>query len=132
MSAGLDTSFVLRLLVGEPADQADAALAELAELKAKGVRPLVSDLVVAETYFALQHHYGVPKSKALAAIRGLLGSGDVTCLGVSAQVLETPSLATVKPGFVDRMICRQYDQHAAEILTFQRAAGRLPLVRVIG
>ena len=96
MSAGLDTSFVLRLLVGEPVEQAEAALATLGELTAKGVRALVSDLVISETYFALQHHYGVPKAKAHEALRDLLLSGDVTCLGVAADVLNAPSLATAR------------------------------------
>jgi len=33
---------------------------------------------------------------------------------------------------VDRVICRQYERHVGETLTFERAAKRLPHVRVIG
>ena len=58
MKAGLDTSVVLRLLLGQPADQAARAVAFLDELSRGGHHAVVSDLVVAEAYFALQHHYG--------------------------------------------------------------------------
>lgn len=131
MSVGLDTSFVLRLLIGEPADQAATALVELNALTAKGIRPLVSDLVVSEAYFALQHHYGVPKAKALSTLKAFLQSDDVACMGVAGEVLNTPSLATAKPGFVDRIICRGYQQRVREVLTFERVGRRLPHVRVI-
>jgi len=132
MSVGLDTSVVLRLLVGEPAKQAQAALVEMNALKAKGIRPLISDLVISEAYFALQYHYDVPKTKALNALKRLLNSDDVLCLGVAAEILDTASLSTAKPDFVDRVICRQYERHVGETLTFERAAKRLPHVRVIG
>lgn len=131
MSVGLDTSFVLRLLVGEPADQARVALATLADLRAKKVRPLVSDLVMAEAYFALQHHYGVPKSEALAALKELIHGDEIDGMGVAGEILETPSLASAKPGFVDRLIYRQYEKQAQETLTFERAGQRLPHVRVV-
>ena len=131
MSVGLDTSFVLRLLVGEPADQASVALATLAKLRARGVRPLVSDLVVAEAYFALQHHYDVPKAEALAALAELIHGDEVDGMGVAGEVLRTPSLASAKPGFVDRLICRQYEKQAQETLTFERAGRRRPHVRVV-
>ncbi|MEM8867873.1 MAG: hypothetical protein AAGC73_06365 [Verrucomicrobiota bacterium] len=52
---GADTSFTLRLLVGAPKAQAEAAEKELNRRTAKGEAIAVSDLVVAETYFALQH-----------------------------------------------------------------------------
>ena len=65
------------------------------------------------------------KAEALIALKGLLDSGDVVCLGVALEVLDTPLLAAAKPGFVDRVICRQYEQHAGETLTFERAASRL-------
>ena len=66
---GLDTSAVVRLLVGEPAAQAAAARA-LVDAHAGEV--FVSDLVVAEAYFALRHHYDVPHPETVAALRALI------------------------------------------------------------
>ena len=131
MKWGLDTSFIMRLLTGDPPDQAQAAEAWLTELSNKGERPLVSDLVVAETYFALQSSYQVPKAEALAALSEFLNSGDVEATGAAAEVLRTANLATAKPGFVDRLIHEAYaDQHAS-LITFEKSAKKLPGVKVL-
>jgi predicted nucleic-acid-binding protein len=131
VNVGLDTTVVLRLLTGEPEGQARAALAEVQARVRRGARLLVSDLVVSEAYFALQHHYGVPKDAALALLDRFLRESGVQGLGAAGRVLETPGLATARPGFVDRLIHAEYVHSAGEILTFEQAAGRLPAVRVL-
>ncbi len=131
MTCGLDTSVVLRLLVGQPADQAQRAVALLDELARRGDQAAVSDLVVAEAYFALQHHYAVPKKEALAALRRMFAEGEIVALGAAAAVLETPGLATAKPGFVDRLIQTGYTANGDTMVTFERASGKLPAVRVL-
>ena len=131
MKVGLDTSVVLRLLTGEPELQARRALAELDALAHSGAVPLVSDLVVSEVYFALQYHYGVPKGEALALLARFLGESGVKPLGASGAVLAVPDLATANPGFVDRLIHAEYARSTGEVLTFERAAGRFPGVRVL-
>lgn len=124
---GLDTSVVLRLLVGAPADQAKAALAFVKGSVAAGTRVVVSDLVVTEAYFALHAHYDVPKPEAIAALLEMLRSGLVEPVdgpGI-ARVLEAAARPPAKPGFVDRLIHAQYERMAASMATFERAAGRL-------
>jgi predicted nucleic-acid-binding protein len=128
----MDTSVVIRLLIGEPARQARIALEWLRKAKASGVRPVVSDLVISEVYFALQHHFGVSKAKALHHIQLLLNSGDVAVDGVAAKVLTKPGLATAKPGFVDRLIHEQYLQSGAtSMVTFEKASNALKHVEVL-
>jgi predicted nucleic acid-binding protein len=123
MTMGMDTSVVLRLLTGEPATQARAALGWLREVKASGTIPIISDLVVSEVYFALQHHFGVSKAEALRHLALFLASGDVSADGVVAMVLTMPGLATAKPGFVDRLIYEQYVRGGtAGMVTFEKAA----------
>ena len=92
---------------------------------------LVSDLVISEAYFALQFHYGVPKAEALALLARFLDESSIKPLGVAATVLAGAHLATAKPGFVDRLIHAEYISSAGEVLTFEKAAGRLPSVRVL-
>lgn len=128
---GLDTSVVLRLLLGRPADQAARAVALLDELSRSGRHAVVSDLVVAEAYFALQHHYDVSKKDALLGLRRLFADGEIKSLGAAAEVLATEGLATAKPGFVDRLICEAYTGTANEMATFEKAAGKLKSVRVL-
>lgn len=132
MTAGLDTSVVLRLLTGAPEDQAVAALEWLRTQQSAGVAVSVSDLVVCETYFALQYHFRVPKAEALARLAAFLASGDVQADGVAAAVLTAPGLATANPGFVDRIIHSQYLRNGAETMaTFERASARLQGVHVL-
>jgi predicted nucleic acid-binding protein len=124
---GLDTSVVLRLLVGAPADQAAAALSFVKKSLTARRRVVVSDLVVSEAYFALHAHYGVPKQEAVAALLGLLRSGLVEAAdgpGI-ATVLDAAARPPAKPGFVDRLIHAQYERMAASMVTFEHAAGRL-------
>lgn len=129
--SGLDTSFVLRLLVGEPTAQAKKAAAIMDELRAEGKWGAVNDLVVSETYFALTYHYEVPKQLALDKLREFLESPEVLATGHALATLAEPNLGKTKPGFVDRMIHAQYLEIASGMLTFEKAAVRLPRVRVV-
>ena len=125
MKVGFDTSVVLRLLVGEPISQAKAAVKYFQELREKGCRILVSDLVVTETYFALQHHYQTPKSEALAQLKTFLSTDGIENMGVASHVLNTPNLESAKPGFVDRTIHAQYADKAETVASFETAFRRL-------
>ena len=131
MKVGLDTSVVLRLLVGEPADQAERAWQAVVEVRSAGGEVFVSDLVASEAYFALHHHYAVPKGEALRQLRALFASGELVSEGVAPEVLATPKLASAKPGFVDRMIHEGYLRSLDQTLTFERAAGKLARARVL-
>ena len=94
---GLDTSLVIRLLIGEPVDQAKRARLFLDELFKAGERASVSDLVLSEVYFALQYHYQVPKAEILETLRLLLQSNEIIAGGVALEVLKTKNLATANP-----------------------------------
>lgn len=131
MKVGLDTSVVLRLLVGESPDQAQRAWQAVVEVRSTGGEVVVSDLVASESYFALHHHYAVPKRQALRQLRALFASGEVVSEGVAPKVLATPQLDSAKPGFVDRMIYEGYLRSLDRMFTFERAAGKLPRARVL-
>jgi predicted nucleic acid-binding protein len=131
MKVGLDTSVVLRLLLGEPTDQSQRAVAFLEDAARRGDQVLVSDLVVAETYFALQYHYGVPKKEALAALRRMFADGEIESQGVAAEILAAEGLASAKPGFVDRLIQGTYVSTGGAMATFEKASGKLKSVRVL-
>lgn len=131
MKAGLDTSVVLRLLLGQPADQAARAVAYLDELSRGGHHAVVSDLVAAEAYFALQHHYGLSKQDALMGLRRLFADGEIKPLGAVAEVLALDGMATAKPGFVDRLIHGAYAGTTGQMVTFEGAASKLKSVRVL-
>jgi predicted nucleic acid-binding protein len=120
----LDTSVVLRLLVGTPADQAPKALDFLEDCYSKGVVVLVSDLVILETWHALRHHYQVPVAEAAESILEFLSSEMITPTGHALSVLqEYPGSG---PGLPDRLLRNDYLDHASTILTFDKKFARLP------
>lgn len=128
MKVGLDTSVVLRLLVGQPADQTVSAVAFLDELSKRGDQPVVSDVVAAEVYFALQHHYGISKKSALSGMQRLFAGDEIKPLGAVAEVL---GIASAKPGFVDRLIHGAYLSEADGMATFEKSAKKLKSGRVL-
>lgn len=133
MKTGLDTSVVVRVLTEDPPEQAAAAATWIAERRGQGLAPWVSDLVVAEAYFALQTHYGVPQKEALAALRQFLESGDVTPIGRSLDVLRSlDQPASAKPGFVDRMIHAEVLSKGGKLATFEKSAAKLKDSIVLG
>lgn len=128
-AVGLDTSVVVRLLTGAPEDQARASLRYLEELHDDKREALVSDLVVAEVYFALTHHYRVPPKEAMERLADFLESGLALPdpLGHALETLN--SKAVGKAGFVDRLIRSQYMAYTQEVATFDADFGKLAGVR---
>lgn len=126
MTAGLDTSVVVRLLTGEPMAQAARARAQL-----DAGLMLVSDLVVSEAYWALIHHYAVPHAEAVTALLALLSDSRIHNEGAARAVLGAMREGTMKPGLMDRLIAGNYAQQGASTLTFDRDAGRLPGVQLL-
>lgn len=132
MTSGLDTSFIIRLLTGDPPDQAAKAQEWLERCLQRGDRPQVTDMVIVEAYFALQSHYYVPKVEALQALQKLLESGDVKPAGFALEVMQkTPNLASAKPGFVDRIIHAETRSRGCQLLTFEKASAKLLATKVL-
>lgn len=132
MIVGLDTSIVVRLLCGEPEDAAGRALEFLEGRRQAGDSILISNWVVAETYHALQHHYGATKRETLEALRALLSTPGIDGTGDVAEILATPGLESARPGFVDRLIHRDYLQRGADkVATFETSATKLQKSHVL-
>ncbi len=104
LHAGLDTSVLLRLLVGQPEDQYSTALEFLAGIEEAGGRVLVSNLVIAESYFACQHHYGLGKSDVMAGLHSLLSKPTFLVHPDALELLGREGIGSAKPGFLDRLI----------------------------
>jgi predicted nucleic acid-binding protein len=113
---------VVRLLVGLPESQAHVARRRLEGAVEAGEPIVVSDLVIAETYHALQYHYAVPKAQARAILRRFVGSGIVRLEPHEAfGALEVAGGA----GLVDRLIHLRYRSLGAITLTFERRQGSM-------
>ena len=127
----LDTSVVMRVLVGDPVSQYRLARSFVDGQVAAQEPVHVSDHVLAEAYFALQSFYEIPKPEALMLLLNFTQTSGVIVTAWAAEILALPGLATAKPGFVDRLIhgASQAAQHT--LVTFEKAAKKLPATTVL-
>ena len=122
----LDTSVVLRLLVSDPLPLFHRATMFLDDQIAAQGAVHVSDHVLAEAYFALQSFYKIPKVESLEMLASFTRHSGVTVTPVARAVLALPNLSTIKPGFVDRLIHGASRASGHSLVTFEKAAKKLP------
>ena len=132
MRYGADTSIVLRVLTGKPEPLALVVRARLEELWLDGTVLDVCDLVVSETYFALQHSYRLSKASTINALAKLSVHPGFRLSSHAIAALQTPDLATAKPGFLDRVIHGTYvTDDESVMLTCEKDARKLAGVEVV-
>jgi predicted nucleic acid-binding protein len=124
---GIDTSILVRLATGDPEDGFEHCVRKLSALVERDdAEVFASNQVIGEAYIALQHHYGVSKRDARAALASVLKSGLVAPLngaGVFAA-LE----ASAGSGLLDRLIADDYRRAELATLTLDRKMAVLPQV----
>lgn len=127
---GIDSSVLVRLATGLPPLQFERSVGKLTALIEKeGAQIVASNQVIGESYIALQHHYGVDKLDARAALFGVLQSGLIEALG-GQIVLD--ALATTKGcGLLDRLIASAYDDAGFTTLTLDKKMAKLPNAKLI-
>ncbi len=128
---GIDTSIFVRLLTGQPESDYEKTVAALKQIIAES--PLseikVSNMVIAEAYIALQHHYGTSKADAKAGIATLLGSGLV-------QAMNGPEIVGMLGhsggcGLIDRLIANDYRVSGLVTLSNDHRMAKLSDVRLL-
>lgn len=129
--AGLDTSVLLRLLVGRPQQQFHTALRFMDAVEMSGKRVLVSNLVIAEAYFACQHHYGISKGNVLKGMDELFANPTFVVHPAALQLLAQDGIASAKPGFLDRLIHAEYARFGTLLATFEKSARKLSGVKCL-
>ena len=127
----LDTSVLIRLLTRDPLPLFKTA-ADLLDQWTEGTPGLiVTDLVLSETYYALQYHYSFPKAGAIESLRRMASHPAIAVSPYAKKILSLPNLATARPGFVDRLIHGAAQAAGATIVTFEKSAGKLPHTHVL-
>ena len=120
MSLAIDASVLVRLLVGQPKDQAKAAMAFV-----KTNAPvLCNDVAIAETWFALRNHYGFEPAQALEALRRAFDSGVLVCEPDSGLTLACAQISG-SAGFVDRLLVGKNVSLGLVTHTFDHAQAKL-------
>ena len=131
MTFGMDTSYLLRLLTGQPEELAEKALLRYQEAVRQGDSFFVSDTVVAEAYYALQHHYGKSKDEAIEALKGISEDDSIAFSEGFHSVISIPNLATANPGFLDRVLAADYRSRGQITISCEKSFRRLPDAEVV-
>ena len=126
---GIDTSVLVRLVTGQPADLFTRCVERLSALSAEDTEIFASTQVIGEAFITLQHHYGVSKEDAHAGLHTTLTSGLVAPLNGRA-VLDAPA-ASGGPGLFDRLIANDYARAGMDTLTLDRRMASLPQARLV-
>jgi predicted nucleic acid-binding protein len=125
---GIDTSILVRPATGDPENGFEHCVRKLTALIERGdAEVFASNQVIGEAYVALQHHYGVSKPDARAALSSVLRSGLVAPLngaGVFAA-LEADTGCSL----LDRLIADDYRRAELTTLTLDRKMSALSEVR---
>ena len=121
---GIDTSILVRLATGDPEEGFEHCVRELTALIERDkAEVFASNQVIGEAYIALQHHYGVSKPDARAALVTVLRSGFVSPLN-GANTFEALE-AMAGAGLLDRLITDDYRRGGLVTLTLDRKMAAL-------
>jgi len=122
---GIDTSIFVRVLTGLPVADYQATVKRLATIRAAQSEPItVANIVIAEAYAVLQHHYALSKSDARTAILSALTSGLVEPAHGDAVLHALREKK--EPGLTDRLIALDYASQRSTVLTLDRKMAGLP------
>jgi predicted nucleic-acid-binding protein len=127
----LDTSFLIRLLTGDPVPQFHLAAGFLEKCRREEGVAEVIDLVLAEAYFALQYHYGFPKDAALKSLYQFAEQPVVAVSKHAFEILSLPGLSSANPCFVDLLIHGFSKTKNCKLVTFEKKARKLEGVIVL-
>ena len=121
---GIDSSVLVLLATGVPQIQFQRTVDKLTVLIEKqGAQIVAGNLVIGESYIALQHHYGVEKLDARAALAGVLQSSLVEAL--RGQSTLDVLAATKGCGLMDRLIAAAYNEEGFTTLTLDKKMAKL-------
>ncbi|MEI8079607.1 MAG: PIN domain-containing protein [bacterium] len=121
---GIDTSILVRLATGDPEADFERCVGQLTQLvQSNNAEIFASNQVLGEAYMALQHHYGVNKADARAALTSVLRSGLVAPL--NGQTVFTALATTAGCGLLDRLIADDYQRAELVTLTLDRRMAKL-------
>ena len=125
---GIDTSVLVRLITGEPADAFAHCVEQLrAMIEEDGAEIFASNQVVGEAYVTTQHHYGLSGDDVRTALLATLQSGLVSPQR-GRPVLDALE-ASGGPGLFDRLIADGYANASLDVLTLDRKMAALPGAR---
>ncbi len=131
MTYGCDTSFLLRILTNHPRPLATKVIATAYKRCQAGDVFVISDLVLAEAYYALQASYGVSKGNAIMLLKKISEAHGFSVSDYAKETLAIPNLHRAAPGFIDRLIHGEYSRKGLKTVACEKSFRKLPVCEVI-
>ena len=129
---GVDTSVIVRLLVGDDEKQTDAASRYLKQHCSSDDPALLSDIVLVECAWVLEDVYEYSRAQIGDAIDGLLATAQLRAADASAVSM---ALQRFRSGAADFAHCllgvNNADAGCEYTATFDRKASKLPEFRLL-
>ncbi len=131
MKYGCNTSFLLRILTNHPRPLSTKVITAAYKRCQAGDVFMISDLVLAEAYYALQASYGVSKENAIMLLRKISEAHGFSTSDYAKEALATPNLHRAAPGFIDRLIHGEYFRKGVKTIACEKSFRKLPVCEVI-
>jgi len=128
VSSFIDTTVLVRHLVGDPPDMARRATAFLATEKLL----FLADLIVAETVYVLESFYEIDRSRIAEAMRSLLAMESVRVIDAPLLLRAIALYEGQRLDFADAYLvaCAEITG-VTRVASFDKAIGRIPTVERI-
>ena len=132
LGRGLDTNVLLRYLLADEPEQHAAATALIEDRLTPEAPGLIHPVALCEVVWALGQVYKVPKADIIGALRLLLRVRSLRVLD-AAHVREALVLYEAHGvDFADAYLQAAYQGEGTGLVTFDRAAARLPGAALVG
>jgi predicted nucleic-acid-binding protein len=129
---GLDTNVLVRFLVQDDPEQAEAASTLIAALTEDGPGFVCREVLV-ELVWVLERAYGLGRDDIAQALDGLLAAQELVLEAADHAALALDRYRKGGPGFADQMVALAgQGAGCRDTVTFDRKAARLPGMRLLG
>jgi predicted nucleic-acid-binding protein len=123
---GIDTNVIVRLVVNDDERQSRAAEAFIAEHGGTGEPCYVSDLVLIETVWVLERHYGYDRAMVCDVLKGLLDAAQLEFSSPIDIAAAVEDFRHSRTEFADCLIGRaNVLAGCSHTVTFDRKAAKL-------
>ena len=131
MKYALDTSVLVRVLVKDPEPLATDVILKLDAMRTEGHVFVISNLVLAEAYYAVCYHYRVDKKIVLEALRRLSQEKGFEFTPEAVATLALENLDRANPGFVNRLIHGEQHSRGIPVLSCEKTFRKLPDAQIV-
>jgi len=126
----VDANVILRLLTGQPEEQAQASAALMRRADAGELRLRIAPLVVAEVVRVLTSAYAMPVERVAAVLREFLASGGLVVEEGMLLFATLSEMVAQRVDFVDAYLAAKARHSGCAVATFDGDFDRLGVQRL--